>query len=111
MQKRPIFSLSLVASAALLANRFATIGGAYPAAGAAAFGVTDTDAAPGADVAVDIIGTSKITAAAAFAAGADLKTDATGRALAQGGAGTILATSLEAATAEGQVVEVLLKLT
>lgn len=113
MQKRPLFTLTIPAAAALVAaNRFVTKAGAYPAAGAAAFGVTDTAVnAVGDAVAVDVIGTTKITAGAAFADGADLKTDATGRAIAQAGAGTILATALSAATAEGQIVEVLLKVT
>lgn len=110
MQKRPIFTLSRIAGAAVAANRFITFAGVYPAAGAAAFGVTDTAAASGDDVAVDVIGTTKITSGAAFGEGADLKTDATGRALAQGGSGTILATALQAATSENQTVEVLLKL-
>lgn len=111
MQKRPIFSLTAVAAVALAGNRFVTLAGNYPAAGAGAFGVTDTDAAVGDAVAVDIIGTSKITAGAPFVKGASLMADATGRGIAEADDGVVLATALEAATAEGQIVEVLLKVT
>lgn len=109
MQQTPIFALTRVAGAALAANRFVTVAGVYPAAGAVALGVTDVDAAVGDAMPVKVLGTSKIVSAAAFAEGADLKTDASGKALAQGGAGVILATALQAATAADQVVEVLLK--
>jgi len=56
-----------------------------------------------------VMGTKKIVSGGAFADGADLKSDADGKAIAQGGAGVITATALQAATAADQVVEVLLK--
>lgn len=110
MQERPLLLLTRTAGAALSANRFHTFAGAYPAAGAAAFGVTDVDAAIGDAFASKVIGTAKITSGGAFAAGDDLKSDASGKAVVQGGTGVILATALQAATGADQIVEVLLKL-
>ncbi len=45
----------------------------------------------------------RVESGAAFNAGDALKTDSSGRAIAQGGAGTIIATALEAATGAGQI--------
>lgn len=45
----------------------------------------------------------RVESGAAFSAGAALKTDSSGRAIAQGGTGTIVATALEAATGAGEI--------
>lgn len=107
MQKNPLLTLTVTASADLEANRFVTLAGAYPAAGGTALGVSDTAADTGDDLAVDVIGTSKITSGGAFAKGDLLDSDATGRAVVHA-AGTVLAQALAPASAEGQTVEVLI---
>ena len=45
----------------------------------------------------------KVESGGAYSAGVALKTDANGKAVAQGGSGTIVATSLEAAGAAGEI--------
>jgi len=45
----------------------------------------------------------RVESGGAFSSGDALKTDSSGRAIAQGGSGTIVATALEAASASGQV--------
>ena len=46
----------------------------------------------------------KIEAGASFSAAANLKSTSTGKAIAQGGSGTIVARALEAASADGDIV-------
>lgn len=54
-----LLTLTVAAAGALAANRFVTQAGAYPSAGAAAFGVTRTSAAAAGDlVPVDVQGTA-----------------------------------------------------
>lgn len=109
MQKVPILTLTVTAAVALAANRFVTLDGNVPAAGGKAFGVADQPASgAGKLVPVDVLGTTKLEAGAAFAADVVLKVDALGRGIAQGGAGEILCRSLQPAGAAGAVVEVLL---
>ena len=67
-------------------------------------------AAAGEAVAIDILGTTIVESGGAFAKGVPLKSDATGRAIAQAGAGEIIAYSSEAVAAAGQFTEVLLAL-
>lgn len=109
MQKNPLLTMTIAAATLIAGNRFVTLAGAYPDAGGTAFGVSDTDADDGDVLAVDVIGTSKITSGGAFAIGDLLESDATGRAVIDAG-GTVLAQALQAASGEGQTVEVLLKL-
>jgi hypothetical protein len=105
----PIMSLSVtIGAAALLAHRAVTLAGAYPAAGAFALGVLQSDGAIGSVQRVDVIGTTVATAGAAFAADVALMVDATGRLIAHTGTNKAVARSMEAATAADQLVEVLL---
>lgn len=102
-----ILTLTVKASAVLTARRFATLGGAVPAAGAAAAGVVRTAAAIGDDVAVDVYGTAIVEAGAAVAAGAAVEADATGRAITLA-AGVKLGRARSAATAAGDLIEIVL---
>lgn len=106
-QKNPLLTLTAIATAALAAERFVTAAGAYPAAGANAFGVTNTSAASGARVAVDVIGTTVVTAGAAIAANAYLQVGPTGKAVTRT-TGVTVAQALQAASADGDRIEVLL---
>lgn len=108
-QSTPILTLSVIAVAALAADRFVTPAGAVPAAGATALGVGRTSAAIGERQPVDVLGTAIVETGGAIAANALVETDAQGRAVTQA-AGVVLARLApgEVATAAGQFVEVLL---
>jgi hypothetical protein len=62
----------------------------------------------GAYVPVDVLGTAVVEAGAAVAAGDTIKSDATGRAITWATSGAKIALALEAATAAGHFIEVLL---
>ncbi|XVJ69886.1 MAG: DUF2190 family protein [Rhizobacter sp.] len=103
-----LLTLTVAASAALSANRFVTATGGVPAAAANAVGVTRTSAAAAGDlVPVDMLGTTQVEAGAAVAAGAAVETNASGQAITRS-AGVTLGRALTAATAAGQLIEVLL---
>ncbi len=107
---RPILTLTVTASATLVNNRAVTLAGAYPSAGALAFGITRTDAASGDPIPVDVMGTAIAEAGAAFSADVPLMVGTSGKLIAHDGDGDkhAVARSMEAATADGQMVEVLL---
>lgn len=104
-QKISLLALSVAATVALTAERFATDLGAYPSAGGNAAGVTQTNAAIGDLVAVDILGTAIVEAAGAIAKGASVQSDATGKAVTKS-TGVAVAVALEAAAASGDKIEV-----
>lgn len=109
MQKTTLFSMTGIATAAITAARFVGLfTGAHCGAAAKAQGVSQTDAAIGDAFALDVHGTTIVESGAAVAAGVAIKSDATGRAIAQAGAGEIVAYSVTAASAAGQKIEVLL---
>jgi len=102
--------LTVMATAALANNRAVTQAGAYPAAGGLAFGLTRSDAAIGDPTPVDVQGTAIATAGAAFSKDVPLMVGTNGKLIAHDGDGDkhAVARSMEAATADGQLVEVLL---
>ena len=108
MQSTPIFSPTVIAAAALAANRFVTFAGAVCGAGAKALGVAQYAAASGDAVAVNVLGTTKVEAGGAIAVGGPIKSDASGKAIAQGGSGEILGYAIEAASGDGKIIEMLL---
>lgn len=111
MQKQSLFTMSILATAALAAGRFVgMMTGAHCAAAAKAQGVTQYAGAIGDAVAIDVLGTSIVEAGGAVAVGGPVKSDATGRAVAQAGAGEILGYAVTGAAAAGQKIEVLLTL-
>lgn len=105
-----LLTLTVAAAGALAANRFVTQAGAYPAAGAAAFGVTRTSAADAGDlVPVDVHGTAIVETGAAVTKDAALMVDATGRVVPLTvGSKSPVAKAMEAAGAAGAFIEVLL---
>lgn len=108
MQSRPILSLPQTASGAVTAARFVDSAGAQiDTAGNAAMGVSRSDAADGEMFTADVLGTTIVEAGGVIAKGASLKSGADGRALAYD-TGTKTAIALQAATAAGQMIEVLL---
>lgn len=106
-QNTSIFALAVLAAAALESNRFATTGGVYATAAGNADGVTRSSAAIGDLVSVDNLGTAVVTASAAIAKGAYVQVAANGKAVTQT-SGIAVAKALEAATADGDLIEVLL---
>lgn len=102
-------TLTVAAAGALAAARFVTQAGAYPAAGAAAIGVTRSSAAAAGDlVPVDAIGTGDAESGAAFAKDVPLMLDATGRVVAWVTANKAVGRSMQAAAGPGVIVEVFL---
>lgn len=103
-------TLTVTAAAALAACRFVTQAGAYPAAGAAAFGVTRSSAEAAGDlVPVDVQGTAIAEAGAAITLDAPLMVDATGRVVPLTvGSKSPVGCAMQAATAAGQQIEILL---
>ena len=98
--------LPVTATVALLPNRYTTILGALPTAGGNAFGPTVTAAAIGQRVGVSVLGTARVEAGAAVAAGAAIEVDADGCGITRT-AGITVGRALTA-TAAGQLIEVLL---
>lgn len=105
-QSKSLLVLSVVAAAALTANRFVTLQGAVPAAAAGNVGVAMMDAtAAGDTIPVSVIGTRQVEAGAAVAAGALVEVDALGRVITKA-AGIAVGRTLQAAGALGDVIEV-----
>lgn len=106
----PLMTLTVIASASLANNRAVNQAGAYPAAGGLAFGVTRSDAAIGDPTPVDVHGTAIATAGAAFNKDVPLMVGTDGKVVAHDGDGDkhAIGRSLEAATADGEEVEILL---
>lgn len=101
-----ILTLSVVATAALSANRAVTAAGAVPAAGTRCLGFTDFPAAINERVSVGAMGTVVAEAGAAFAVGAALELDASGRVITKA-SGVAVGHALAAATGAGQLIEIL----
>lgn len=106
----PLMTLTVIASAALANNRAVNQAGAYPAAGGLAFGITRSDAAIGDPTPVDVHGTAIATAGAPFNKDVPLMVGTDGKVIAHDGDGDkhAIGRSLEAATADGEMVEILL---
>jgi hypothetical protein len=107
-QSIPLLTLSILASGAVTAHRFVTPLRDQAVADENTLGVATTDAADGAALAVDALGTTIVEAGATITAGATLKADANGKAIPWAVAGAKVAVALEAASAAGQFIEVLL---
>lgn len=108
MQAYSVLTLPVVATGTMTAHRFVTAAGAQAGADANTLGVARSDAVSGDRVAVDVLGTVILESGAAFAAGATLKSDASGRGITWATSGAKVAQALQAAAAAGQFVEVLL---
>ncbi|MCU0963541.1 MAG: DUF2190 family protein [Burkholderiaceae bacterium] len=107
-QNTPLLTLSRTLSGTVAAHRFVTIGGAQAGADAVTLGVAQTAGVSGAVVPVDVIGTTIVESGAAITAGDTLESDASGRAVTWATSGAKVGKALEAATAAGQFIEILL---
>jgi len=108
IQSTPILSLSITASGAIVAHRFVTPALDQAVANEYTLGVARTAAADGAQVTVDVLGTTVAEAGAAISAGATLETDADGKAVTWATSGAAVGIALQAAAADGDLIEVLL---
>lgn len=106
-QKISLLALSVIAAAAITAERFVTGTGAVAGAGARALGVAQTSAASGEIFAVDVIGTAVITAGGVIAKDAAIEVGTAGKGITKS-SGVTVARALQAAAADGDRIEVLL---
>lgn len=108
MQHRPILTLSVVAASAIVASRFVDFDGNHTAADEKPLGVSAYAAEVGASLSVHTLGTAMVESGGAIAKSGPIKPAANGLAIAQGGAGPIVAYALQASTGANQLIEVLL---
>lgn len=106
-QKISLLTLVLTATAVVEAERFVTEAGAYPTAAGNALGVSTTKAAIGESFGADVLGTAVCTAGAAIAKGAYVQIGTSGKVITRA-AGVSVGQALQAATADGDRIEVLL---
>lgn len=108
-QYSPVLVLTGSAPSAVLANRLVGYDDAQAAtAGQACKGVAYTNASAGEDYPVHALGLTAVTSGAAIAAGAALQSDTQGRVVTQT-TGVLVGRALEAASAAGKLIQVLLK--
>ncbi len=107
-QNIPILTLTHRLTGTVAQYRFVTPAGAQAGADANTLGVARVAGVSGEDIPVDTLGTAIVEAGAAIAAGATLKSDASGRGITWVTAGAKVAIALQAATAAGEFIEVLL---
>lgn len=107
-QAFPLLSLTILATNVLASERFVTLNGTKPDAGGYALGVVRQNAVSGDMVTVDVIGTAIVEAGAAIVSGSTLKVDASGRVIPWETSGARVGIALQAASASGQFIEILL---
>ena len=104
-----VLTVTVKAAAAITANRFITATGAVPAADANVLGVACAKADAADDlVPVQVLGVALVEAGEAVPAGSAVETNADGKAEVQDGAGKIVGRALTAASADGDLFQVLL---
>lgn len=105
--KVSLLTLTVIATAAITAERFITTAGAVATAAGNADGVSNTDAAIGERFPADVLGTTIVTAGAAIAANAYVEVGSAGKAITRA-SGKAVGKALQAATADGDRIRVLL---
>ncbi len=103
-----LLSLPITATGTIAVARFVTAAGAQAGADANTLGVARFAAVATDKLTVDVLGTAVVEAGAAVAAGATVKSDASGRAITWATSGAKVGLALEAAAAAGAMIEVLL---
>lgn len=106
-QKITLLNLSLLAAAAITAERFIDHGGNVATAAGNAAGVAETAGAIGDLISTTVLGTAIVTAGGAIAKGAAVEVGATGKAVTKS-AGIAVGRALQAAAADGDRIEVFL---
>jgi len=105
--KIAILTLTVLSTEALTENRAVDYDGSVATAAQAMHGIAVSDGDANTHVGVDVLGTSVATAGGAFALGDKLEVGSAGKLVAQS-AGITVARALQAATADGDMAEVLL---
>lgn len=103
--QQPVLITSVVALVDLPRNRFASFSGALCTAGAKALGTVQADTEADNVAPVSVLGICLITAGAAVTAGAEVESDASGRAVTLA-AGASNGFALDTATASGDVIRI-----
>lgn len=106
-QSAPSQTLPIRATTAIEKRRFVTAAGAQAGAAANTLGVSMYGVANDEDVPVHNLGTAEVEAGGPIAVDGAIETDANGKAVAHA-AGPVVARALEAANADGDVIEVVL---
>lgn len=106
-QNISIFDLAIHTTAAIAANTFVAVTGTPAVAAGNALGVATFDAAIGATVTCNVIGTATVIAGGAIAKGAAVEVGATGFAVTKA-TGVTVGRALNATLLAGEFVEVLL---
>lgn len=107
-QSTAVLTLTVALTGTVAAFRMVTPAGAQAGADANTIGAARTAGVSGDKIPVDAIGTSIVEAGAAVALGAQLKSDASGRAITWATSGAVIGRALQAAGAAGEFIEVLL---
>ena len=101
-----LLTTSILAAAALLRLRFVTYAGTVPAAGARTLGVAATQVDLGEQAPVNTHGELLVEAGGAIAAGAEVESDASGRAVTRT-TGVVCGVARDAAPAAGEIIRIL----
>lgn len=106
---QPVATTTVTAAASIDKNLFVGFTGALCASGAKAMGVSQTLTDPGDALPVTYLGIMPVVAGAAVAAGVQVQSDASGRAITLA-AGASNGYALDAASAAGDLIRVLIKI-
>lgn len=101
-----LLTVGIVATAAITQYRATTAAGAVATAAGVAVGFSNTDAAIGERVPTTVVGTAIATAGAAIALGAAVEVGTAGKVVTKS-AGVTVGRALQAAAADGDLIEVL----
>ena len=101
-----ILSTSVIAAAELTRRRFVGFNGNVCAAGVKALGVVEADTENGGVAPANVLGVILVEAGAAIAAGAEVESDANGRAVTKT-TGVGFGVARDAASAAGEIIRVL----
>ncbi|MFJ7792917.1 capsid cement protein [Pseudomonas sp. NPDC096950] len=103
--QQPVLTTSLVAVVDLPRFRFASFAGALCAAGAKSLGTVAADTEADSVAPINVLGICLITSGAALAAGDQVESDASGRAV-KLAAGASNGIAMDAATAAGDIIRI-----
>ena len=103
--QKVVLVTSMVALADLAARRFVGLDGGVCAAGAKAIGVVEADTESGNVAPANVLGIILVEAGAAVSAGADVQSDAAGKAIPKD-AGLSNGIALDAALADGDLIRI-----
>lgn len=107
-QNISLLTLTVALAGTVSANRFVTPGGTLAGADVNTLGASRVAGVSGDKIPVDVLGTAIVESGAAVTVNGTVKSDSTGRAINWVTSGAKIGIALEAASAAGQMIEVLL---